>query len=337
MLGTVQWFKADKGFGFLTPEDGGDDVFVHVSAFHEGLGTLLEGQRVEFDLVEGERGPQAADVRAVEPEPAGPYEPREGAVTGTVTWYDPDKGFGFLSPDDEGADVFVHSSALAPGALPEGGDRVEYFLGEGPRGPQAEQVQVLPEEPGSRLVISGTVHWFDEEKGFGFITPDDVFVHFTQISGATGYRTLREGQKVEFSIAPGERGLQAEKVRVTGAAPAPPRDDRHRDDRRGGGDRPRGRDGDRRGGRDSGPREHAPRSGGRSGGAGSGGNGTVQWFKADKGFGFITPDGGGDDVFVHFSEIAEEGKFRSLHDGQRVAFEVVQTDKGPHARSVRPV
>ena len=62
--------------------------------------------------------------------------------------------------------------------------------------------------------------------------------------------------------------------------------------------------------------------------------GTVKWFNADKGFGFITPDGGGSDVFVHFSEIQASG-FRSLEENQRVAFEIGQGAKGPQATGVR--
>jgi cold shock protein len=60
--GTVKWFNADKGFGFIEVE-GGDDVFVHFSAITgEGFKTLEEGQRVSFDVVEGNRGPQATNV-----------------------------------------------------------------------------------------------------------------------------------------------------------------------------------------------------------------------------------------------------------------------------------
>lgn len=62
MQGRVKWFNAEKGFGFIERE-GGDDVFVHFSAIQaEGFRTLEEGQEVEFDIVEGDRGPQAANV-----------------------------------------------------------------------------------------------------------------------------------------------------------------------------------------------------------------------------------------------------------------------------------
>jgi CspA family cold shock protein len=62
MLGKVKWFNAEKGYGFIEREDGGD-VFVHYSAIKsDGFKTLDEGQAVEFDIVDGDRGPQAANV-----------------------------------------------------------------------------------------------------------------------------------------------------------------------------------------------------------------------------------------------------------------------------------
>jgi len=62
MLGKVKWFNAEKGFGFIEREDG-DDVFVHYSAIdQEGFKSLDEGQEVQFEIVEGSRGPQAANV-----------------------------------------------------------------------------------------------------------------------------------------------------------------------------------------------------------------------------------------------------------------------------------
>jgi CspA family cold shock protein len=64
--------------------------------------------------------------------------------------------------------------------------------------------------------------------------------------------------------------------------------------------------------------------------------GTVKWFNAEKGYGFIAVDGGGQDVFVHFSAIVGEG-YKSLEEGQRVAFDVEQGQKGPQAARVQPV
>ncbi len=64
--------------------------------------------------------------------------------------------------------------------------------------------------------------------------------------------------------------------------------------------------------------------------------GTVKWFNADKGFGFITQDGGGADVFAHFSAISASG-FRSLEENQRVEFDIEQGQKGLQAANIRPV
>ena len=65
-VGTVKWFNADKGYGFIQPESG-EDVFVHFSAIQtSGYRSLNEGQAVEFDVAQGPKGPQAANVRPIE-------------------------------------------------------------------------------------------------------------------------------------------------------------------------------------------------------------------------------------------------------------------------------
>jgi CspA family cold shock protein len=85
-IGTVKWFSAEKGYGFITPEDGSRDVFVHFSGIvGEGHRSLDEGQRVSFNAEEGEKGPRAVDVKpaaeeaeapeAAEAEAAEPAEP----------------------------------------------------------------------------------------------------------------------------------------------------------------------------------------------------------------------------------------------------------------------
>jgi CspA family cold shock protein len=64
--GTVKWFNASKGYGFITPTDGGDDVFAHYSAIEmDGYKTLKEGQKVEFEVQQGPKGPQASKIRSV--------------------------------------------------------------------------------------------------------------------------------------------------------------------------------------------------------------------------------------------------------------------------------
>jgi CspA family cold shock protein len=175
-------------------------------------------------------------------------------------------------------------------------------------------------------MASGTVKWFNTAKGFGFIQPDDggadVFVHVSAVEQA-GLRGLNEGDTVEFDLEQDRRSgkLAAGNLVVTGHGPAPTSSSSSSSSRP---PRSGGFGGGGGGGFDRGPR------GGGGGGfdrprgdvAGSG-SGTVKWFNPTKGFGFIQPEGGGQDVFVHISAVEQAG-LRGLNEGQAVAYDLEQ-------------
>jgi CspA family cold shock protein len=142
--GTVSWYDEGKGFGFITHDAGGPDVFVHVRALSHGLESLAEGDRVAYDVVEGDRGPQARDLRLVTGTAAvaKPPAPAKGGQ-GVVARFDVERGFGFITPDAGGDDLFVHFSVLVGTTSLEKGDRVRFSIRQSDRGPQADRVERL--------------------------------------------------------------------------------------------------------------------------------------------------------------------------------------------------
>lgn len=148
--GTVTWYDQGKGFGFVTPDAGGPDVFVHANALVEGLTYLAEGDRVAFDVAQGDKGPQARGVSLVSeaegavatPGAAPPTSSARGGE-GVVARYDAARGFGFLTPDDGGPDLFVHVSVLSQGDSLTAGERVRFGVRQSDRGPQADKVERL--------------------------------------------------------------------------------------------------------------------------------------------------------------------------------------------------
>ncbi|OLT53162.1 cold-shock protein [Cellulosimicrobium sp. CUA-896] len=302
--GTVRWFDADRGFGFIDRGGEAEDLFVHASEIvgDNGPRALREGQAVEFEVGEGDRGPQARRVRVTGDRAAD----APVGVLGTVSWYEPTKGYGFVTPDGGSTEVFVHSSAIVGGGVVSEGQRVAFLVVEGERGPQADHLLPLGAEavqPASDGA-DGTVSWYDDAKGFGFVVPDrggeHVFVHASALGpGAAG---LVEGARVTYEVVEGDRGPSARNLRLV----------------RGSGSG-RGRR------RSDGP------SAGAAAGPCAGAEGVVARYDADRGFGFITPDAGGDDLFVHVSVVRGS---EVLEEGDRVRFRVRQSDRGPQADGV---
>lgn len=164
--GTVKFFNREKGFGFIVRDDGGDDVFLHISAVEAaGLSDIAEGQPLGFALTERNGRISATELK-IEGEPLpvtarGPRPPREGGMgdrggfggprrqripqtdgvryEGTVKFFNGVKGFGFIARDDGGADAFVHISAVERAGLTglEPNQRVSFELELDRRGKQA--------------------------------------------------------------------------------------------------------------------------------------------------------------------------------------------------------
>jgi CspA family cold shock protein len=159
--GTVKFFNGQKGFGFVVRDDGGEDVFVHISAVEQaGLSGLGEGQKMAFSLVdrggrisasnlvlEGDivpvtegRAPPAAGAAGGAGGAGGPQRQLTGEkATGTVKFFNAMKGFGFIQRDDGQPDAFVHISAVERAGMPtlNEGDRLEFELEVDRRGKYA--------------------------------------------------------------------------------------------------------------------------------------------------------------------------------------------------------
>jgi cold shock protein len=136
--GKVKFFNTQKGFGFIQRDEGGEDVFVHISQVERaGLEGLAEGQELQFNLVDRGGKVSAADLQvvgdviAVAAAPKSPQRELTGEkAVGTVKFFNAMKGFGFITRDDGKEDAFVHISAVERSGLPgiNEGDRFEFDL-----------------------------------------------------------------------------------------------------------------------------------------------------------------------------------------------------------------
>jgi cold shock protein len=168
------------------------------------------------------------------------------------------------------------------------------------------------EEP-SGPPVRGRVKWFSPIKGYGFVAlsdgSGDAFLHATALA-SIGITTLQPGETLEFRVTLGQRGPQvAEVISVDSSTAAPPRSSR----------RSFGSQSDRQ------PLQATVQE-----------VGTVKWYNATRGFGFIVLEGGGKEVFVHASALRRAG-IAELHEGQRVFVGVAEGRKGPEAASIQVV
>lgn len=154
-------------------------------------------------------------------------------VDATVKWFNQEKGFGFIVLDDGSGEAFLPGSAVTDFGLSsvEPGTPLKAVIRPGPKGPKVAAIAEMgdpppstprprpPRQPDTESTQqkSGTVKWFDQKKGFGFIAPDDggkdVFVHVTVLQ-KHGITVLPEGQRVEMDVRPSKKGFEAVHVRL---------------------------------------------------------------------------------------------------------------------------
>ena len=160
--GSVKWFNAEKGFGFIVPDDGSADIFLHHSALREaGLKAVEGGATIVCEVSHGPKGLQVARVIEVDDTTATPsvrrrprsplgydrprHEPLADVgefVVATVKWFNPNKGYGFITVNDDSRDVFVHMQTLRRCGISalDRGQEVRVRIGYSDKGPQVAEI-----------------------------------------------------------------------------------------------------------------------------------------------------------------------------------------------------
>ena len=155
--GVVKWFNPEKGFGFVELSDGSGDAFLHGSVLAQsGTATVQPGETLEVRVGPGHKGPHVSEVLSIDSSTAAPIASRwsrpqatasDGPSveeSGTVKWFNADRGYGFIAPNSGGRDVFVHISALDRSGI-EGlteGQAVVVDVVEGRKGPEAARIRL---------------------------------------------------------------------------------------------------------------------------------------------------------------------------------------------------
>ena len=150
----VKWFNASKGFGFVTPSDGSQDAFLPMAILRRaGYEDVREGASITCEVSAGAKGPLVTSVLNVDSSTAvapqsvtdrrGPRPSQ--TMEGAVKWFEAEKGYGFISPDGGGKDVFIHITALRRSGVAalDPGQRVRAEIVDGKKGQEAERITLI--------------------------------------------------------------------------------------------------------------------------------------------------------------------------------------------------
>lgn len=164
----LKWFNAPKGFGFVVPDDGSPDAFLHITVLKRaGIDTLGDDAEMSCLLEDGPKGAQVAEIvnlldggqnprpvtaenqdHAIRQErPKNKAETINGEFTGTIKWFKPEKGFGFVLTEETGQDAFIHKTCLermGHDNLPPG-TRLRFSLKSTPKGPEVDSYELIEE------------------------------------------------------------------------------------------------------------------------------------------------------------------------------------------------
>lgn len=202
----IKWFDPEKGFGFASPSDGSGDVFVHVSSIGPlDAQDLQPGATIIADLGEGRRGLQVVAVHEIDASTATPAAPRGGGGARPFSPRPPRDDFGGGYGGGGGGYDRGGAGGYDRGGYGGGGGYDRGGAGGYDRGASAPM-----EGP-----YDGAVKFFNADRGFGFIAPDqggaDVFLHVSSLS-RSGLQPPMDGQRVRFSIRAGKKGPEAANV-----------------------------------------------------------------------------------------------------------------------------
>jgi CspA family cold shock protein len=155
---TVKWFNASKGFGFVTLSDGTQDAFLPMATLRRaGYEDVREGSLITCEISAGAKGPLVTNVLNIDASTAvAPHSGHSGGaerqsprptttLEGAVKWFEPEKGYGFISPDGGGKDVFIHITALRRSGVNTlgPGQRVRVNVVDGKKGLEADRITVI--------------------------------------------------------------------------------------------------------------------------------------------------------------------------------------------------